>query len=183
MTEEEVLGAVKELVARGEYLDEIPGVPGARLSGGGVFQDDRRLYVRGSPEHLEARGAGLTEMLPPLTPAKPEAVDEAERLIGFPLPDLLRRCYLDVGNGGFGPGYGVLGVGGGHPDDLGGTAVDLYRKWRTSSAEARTLPDGLLPICHWAVASTRSSTARPTKPRCGHATRTQALTTISFASR
>ena len=104
MTEEEVLGAVKELVAAGEYLDEIPGVPGARPSGGGVFQNDRRLYVRGSPEHLEARNAGLVEKLPPLAPAKSEAIDEGERAIRFPIPSLLRRLYLDVGSGGFGPG-------------------------------------------------------------------------------
>jgi hypothetical protein len=149
VTEEEVLGAVKELVAAGEYLDEIPGVPGARLSGGGVFQDNRRLYVRGSPEHLEARNAGLVEKLPSLTPARSEAVDEAERVIGSPLPRLLRRLYLEVGNGGFGPGYGILGVRGGHRDDLGGTVVDLYRQWRASSADARPLPDRLLPICHW----------------------------------
>jgi hypothetical protein len=146
VTEEEVLGAVRELVAAGEYLDEIPGVRGARLSGGGVFQDDRRLYVRGSPEHLEARSAGLVERLPPLTPATREAIDEAERVLGFPLPGLLRRLYLDVGNGGFGPGYGILGVRGGHRDDLGGTAIDLYRRWH---AESRPLADGLLPICHW----------------------------------
>jgi hypothetical protein len=32
----------------------------------------------------------------------------AETIIGFPLPTLLRRIYLEVGNGGFGPGYGLF---------------------------------------------------------------------------
>jgi len=109
MTEDKLVAEIKELVAAGEYLDEIPGVRGARLSGGGVFEDDRRLYVRGSPEHLEARDAGLVERLPPLRPASPEAVDEAEEAFGFPLPGLLRRLYAEVGNGGFGPGYGIPG--------------------------------------------------------------------------
>jgi hypothetical protein len=144
MTDERILGAIKELVAAGEYLDTIPGVPGARLSGGGVFQDDRRLYVRGSPEHLEARAAGLVERLPPLTPAPPASVDEAERILGFPLPGLLRRLYVEVGNGGFGPGYGILGVAGGHRDDLGATAIEAYQRWHTRN--------GLLPLCHWGCA-------------------------------
>ncbi len=33
---------------------------------------------------------------------------DAETIIGFPLPTLLRRIYLEVGNGGFGPGYGLF---------------------------------------------------------------------------
>src|SRR5262249_21283759 len=61
MTDDEVVNATQALVAAGEYLDQLPGVPGARLSGGGVFQGNRRIYARGSPEHLEARSAGLVE--------------------------------------------------------------------------------------------------------------------------
>ena len=133
-------------------------MPGARLSGGGVFESDtagnpyRRLYVRGSDEHVEARDAGLVERLPPLVTAPPEAVDEAERALGFPLPTLLRRLYLEIGNGGLGPGYGLLGLRGGHRDDLGGTAIDVYREWRerhSGDTAMVPIPEGLLPICHW----------------------------------
>ncbi|MFD4256186.1 SMI1/KNR4 family protein [Streptomyces sp. NPDC058534] len=46
-------------------------------------------------------------------PAEPGVVDAAERAIGFPLPVLLRRLYLEAANGGFGPEDGVLGVPGG----------------------------------------------------------------------
>ncbi|NUP81147.1 MAG: SMI1/KNR4 family protein [Nonomuraea sp.] len=46
--------------------------------------------------------------LPP--PASAEAVAEAEAAIGHPLPPLLRRLYLEVGNGGFGPRGGIIGV-------------------------------------------------------------------------
>ena len=152
VTEEELVGAIKALVAAGEYLDEIPGVRGARLSGGGVFGgifgNDRRFYERGSAEHLEARAAGLVEKLPPLKTASSKAIDEAERDLGFSLPRLLRRLYLEVGNGGFGPGNGILGVRGGHRDDLRDTAVDSYRRWR-AGRDGRPLPEGLLPICHW----------------------------------
>jgi hypothetical protein len=141
MTDDEVVAAIHALVAAGEHLDCLPGVPGARLAGGGVFRDNRRLYQRGSPQHLEARAAGLVERLPPPTPAPPDAVEEAQVAVGHPLPALLRRLYLEVGNGGFGPGYGILGVRGGHGDDYGRTAVDLDRAWGA--------PDGLVPICYW----------------------------------
>jgi len=36
-------------------------------------------------------------------PASLEQVEEAELKIGYPLPPLLRRLYLEVANGGFGP--------------------------------------------------------------------------------
>lgn len=139
--------AVRELVQRGEYLDQLPGVPGRRLTGGGAFQDvpgrgRRRLYQRGTPEHLEARAAGDVEKLPPLACATAAAVAHVERLVGFPLPRLLRRLYLELGNGGFGPGYGLLGLGDGHRDDQRGTAPSIHEKWLVS-------PRSLLPICHW----------------------------------
>ncbi|MFI0357473.1 hypothetical protein [Actinomadura sp. 9N407] len=46
--------------------------------------------------------------LPP--PAAPEAVADAERIIGYPIPPLLRRLYLEVANGEFGPREGILAV-------------------------------------------------------------------------
>jgi len=107
------------------------------------------MYERGSAAFIEAKGDGLVEPLPPLRLATPEEVREAEVLVGRPLPTLLRRLYLEVGNGGFGPGYGVLGLRNGHRDDTGHTATDLYqerREWWPSS------PSGLLPICHWGCA-------------------------------
>jgi SMI1/KNR4 family protein SUKH-1 len=155
MTEDELIEAIRRLVADGEYLDSIPGIPGANLSGGGVFQAGpersrvRRMYDRGSPEHLAARAQGLVDRLPALTPALPEAVAEAEAVLGHPLPSLLRRLYLEVGNGGFGPGYGLLGLAGGHRDDQGRTAIDQYRAWRSRGP---TVPEGVLPVCHWGCA-------------------------------
>ena len=38
------------------------------------------------------------------TPASQEAIEEAERNIGFSFPPLLRQIYEEVGNGGIGPG-------------------------------------------------------------------------------
>jgi hypothetical protein len=147
MTDDEVVHALQGLVAAGEYLDSLPGVPGARLSGGGWFQGNRRIYRRGSPQHLEAQAAGLVDRLPPLTPASPAAVEEAERLLGLGLPVLLRRLSLEVGNGGFGPGYGILGVDGGHTDGQ-NTAVELF-PWRWSPPAPWAATAVLLPICAW----------------------------------
>ena len=38
----------------------------------------------------------------------PFDVSDAETVLGFALPPLLVRLYTEVGNGGFGPGYGLL---------------------------------------------------------------------------
>lgn len=43
-------------------------------------------------------------------PLLDEEIAESEELLGFTLPPFVRRVYTQVGNGGFGPGYGgVLG--------------------------------------------------------------------------
>jgi hypothetical protein len=51
MTEDEVFRGVCDLVAAGEYLDGMLGIPGARLTGGGAFVGNQRMYVRNSPEY------------------------------------------------------------------------------------------------------------------------------------
>lgn len=46
-------------------------------------------------------------------PASPERVTDAENMLGFALPALIREIYVQVGNGGFGPGQGIAGLEGG----------------------------------------------------------------------
>jgi len=72
------------------------------------------------------------------------AVAEAERSLGFPLADLLRRIYLEVGNGGFGPSAGILGLRGGYSDIDGRNAVDLYQLLMNGG-----WPEGLVPLLDW----------------------------------
>jgi hypothetical protein len=43
-------------------------------------------------------------------PASLESLERIETELGFRLPELLQRIYLEVGDGGFGPGYGLLGL-------------------------------------------------------------------------
>ncbi len=58
-----------------------------------------------------------------------------------------------VANGGFGPGYGLLGLDGGATDDQRGTAVDGYVRRRSYNARHGWYwPERLLPICHWGYA-------------------------------
>ncbi|NNE87933.1 MAG: SMI1/KNR4 family protein [Silicimonas sp.] len=76
-----------------------------------------------------------------------------ERL-GFSPPDLLIQLYRDIGNGGFGPGYGMAGLAGGAVDDQKDTAVDLYCSFVTPdpSDAAWQWPRRILPFCHWGCA-------------------------------
>ncbi|WP_344505901.1 hypothetical protein [Dactylosporangium maewongense] len=89
----------------------------------------RRIAAGG---YIDGMSAGKPA---PLRPASPAVVAEAEELAGRPLPSLLRRLYLEVGNGGFGPGYGLLGLRDGH---------------RAGSIDALSgLKGGVLILCDW----------------------------------
>jgi len=143
--EDEVFAAVKELADNGEYLDDIPGGPTDELNVSGVWFRPadggalRRIYRRGSADHLRARSAGLVDRLPALVPISAAAVRG--------------RLYTEIGNGGFGPGYGVLGLTGGHGDDSHKTAVELYREAHSTALSPWSfLPMSTLPLCYWGCA-------------------------------
>lgn len=55
-----------------------------------------------------------------------------------------------MANGGFGPGYGLLGLRDGWTDDLKHTAVDIVTQ--APDGHWPELPSGLLPLCHWGCA-------------------------------
>jgi hypothetical protein len=90
------------------------------------------------------RTVARARTLPP--PATSEAVAEAEEVIGFPLPPLLRRLYLEVANGGFGPHKGILGVRGGTAQGNFADIADLYRDGPDPSGRIRA---GLVLIYDW----------------------------------
>jgi hypothetical protein len=96
---------------------------------------------------VEAWPAGAARPSPPATP---EQVQASQRRLGFSLPVPLRQVVMQVANGGFGPGYGLLGLEGGATDDLGDTAVDSYlvrRSW--DGQQGWRWPERLVPICTW----------------------------------
>ena len=103
--------------------------------------------------------AGLLKRLRHAAPnafpcATMEMIAAAEEELGFRLPGLLRTVYLNVGNGGFGPGLGLIGVGGVEPysstDD---SVVDLYDREKHQEFSGDPWPDKLLPICDYGCAS------------------------------
>ncbi|HXG67577.1 MAG TPA: SMI1/KNR4 family protein [Blastocatellia bacterium] len=91
------------------------------------------------------------KIYPPTTNA---LVDAAEARLGFRFPHLLREIYTKVGNGGFGPGYGLLGLEGGALDDDGSSVIDRYAGFKRTHPDDPLWhwPDGLLCICPWGCA-------------------------------
>lgn len=83
-----------------------------------------------------------------------DELSETIREIGFEPSTLYVQLLQEIGNGGFGPGYGLLGLVGGATDDMGETAVGLYKIFAQSYPKHPTWnwPHGLLPVCHWGCA-------------------------------
>jgi hypothetical protein len=72
-------------------------------------------------------------------PADPSAIARAEAQLGHPMPAFLRRLYLEVANGGFGPGGGLMGV---------EMAVQTYRDLRATPPAPKGCewPERVLPL-------------------------------------
>ena len=87
-------------------------------------------------------------------PLSRRALDKAETHLGFELPPAVRDMYGRVANGGFGPGYGVIGLVGGALTDLKNDAANEYRlrHQRDEWDDGPEWPDALLPIVHWGCA-------------------------------
>jgi hypothetical protein len=91
---------------------------------------------------ISCRGGPVPDLFSPTTC---ESVRAAESKMGFALPSLLARLYIEVANGGFGPGFGLYGLPGGHAEDLRGlTLPELY----LSDIEYEW-PPKLVTICDW----------------------------------
>lgn len=84
------------------------------------------------------------------TPLSSEKIADSETRLGFKLPPLLRKIYLEVSNGGFGDSYGLLGLTNGPLNEDGLDSVSLFESYRETdpSDEYWHWPDGLLPVCH-----------------------------------
>lgn len=94
------------------------------------------------------------EWLPVQPPIPAGVVADAEAQLGFDLPDLLRRLYTEVGNGGFGPVFGLIPVSqtslGDHPPaeaefDVLGQYVWLSRSEPERAAGCGWRP-GMVPV-------------------------------------
>ena len=119
------------------------------LTGASGPDDDLLALVR---ERASSPRAGRhAPASPAFEPASAAAIEEAEKSLDFALPVLLKRVLLEVGNGGFGPGHGLLGVRGGATDEHGSSLVDLYDGLSATHPEdpGWSWPQHLVPICPW----------------------------------
>lgn len=78
---------------------------------------------------------------------KPDALQIAEKAIGVQLPSLLTRIYLEVGNGGFGPGYGLLPI---YRNRRSNGMIEVYESFINRAKQRHCIwPAGIVPICTW----------------------------------
>src|SRR5690242_3913384 len=121
------------------------------------------VIVESIRRRLETKVSDLGSLpLSELKPADRVGVARDERRLGFTLPALLKRLYAEIGNGGFGPGYGLIGLTNGGPM----TWVQLRRS-STSNLDrrGRTSRIGIGPMdcCPFAIGDVqfcRASIAR-----------------------
>jgi hypothetical protein len=86
-------------------------------------------------------------------PASEAQLAETEALLGFSLPATLRTLYATLANGGFGPGYGLVGVIGGAPESTFDTHLaEAYREERALSRHPESFlqwPRRVLRFVEW----------------------------------
>lgn len=87
-------------------------------------------------------------------PVPPAELERAEARLGFPLPPTLRAIYLNVADGGFGPGYGLLPLLDAEAGVAGESVVELYLSFCLPDPDDSEWhwPQCLLPINDWGCA-------------------------------
>ncbi len=108
-----------------------PGAPYERW-----YVHDRKSFIAFKKKH--------PGQMPWITfpPASEAQMRKTEQQLGFALPPLLRLLYTHVANGGFGPGYGLIGVIGGFSftGSGGKNIVERYR-WNLKGCKLVRLED------------------------------------------
>ena len=115
---------------------------------------DRLRQRLTDPEKIVGRAGEIESRVFP--PATEKVVQDAEKNLGFVLPETLRSIYLNVANGGVGPSLGLLGITGGATDDQGRNAIELldqFLDWNNYQGEddpeeGWSWPSKVLPICY-----------------------------------
>ncbi|HEX6480112.1 MAG TPA: SMI1/KNR4 family protein [Ktedonobacteraceae bacterium] len=96
-------------------------------------------------------------------PVTVEDLAQAKTQLGFELPSFLRRLYLEVGNGGFGPGYGLFPLNDHNPSSnpltdslvaayLGMRSMsqkDIDNYWADEEEKPSLWPERVLMISDW----------------------------------
>jgi len=93
-----------------------------------------RLIERSrTPDQATDMPFGFFKFYPPVSS---DELEYAEQRLGFHLPHLLRKMYLQVGNGGFGPGYGFLALNKNGSPNYHMNLVDWYLECTNPSHES-----------------------------------------------
>jgi hypothetical protein len=119
------------------------------------MSDDLIARIRERADDPRRRTDSFEPGFPPRFPPASEAtLADAERQLGFALPSFLAAVYLRVGNGGFGPGYGLVGLPGGYTGDEGVSIVELYETRRVPDPTEPNWkwPEAVVPFCEWGCA-------------------------------
>ena len=96
----------------------------------------------------DVKNKALLHKVPP--PVSLVELEIAEKKLGFQLPSLLRALYLQIGNGGFGPGYGLIGLNDKGAKNYHITLVDGYLEGITFvHPDYPPWPKQLIVICDW----------------------------------
>lgn len=112
--------------------------------------ENEQLLTKVADKARNVRPWGWTSLPEPVDAA---TLARAEAVLGFRLPPLLADLYLRIGDGGFGPEYGLLplldSAPAGEP-----AAVTQYLANREGGREDPdwSWPEGVLPISHWGCA-------------------------------
>jgi hypothetical protein len=87
-------------------------------------------------------------------PVDADALERAEVALSRRLPSTLRQAFLTIGDGGFGPGYGLLPLFPVSGADVGESIVELYRGLSSRAPEdpAWIWPAHLVVFCDWGCA-------------------------------
>ena len=90
----------------------------------------------------------------PFAPTTVATLVRCEQELGFALPPLLGRIYTEVANGGFGPGYGFLGLYGGVTNEDRHTLAEFHRGTAQASFRKRfpEWPSQTIRVCNWGCA-------------------------------
>ena len=110
--------------------------------------------VRARALNAATRTDQVTPYLPVIAPRlSPAELQDAEVVCGLRFPETLQRLYCEIGNGGFGPGYGFLPMTHAksrYEDSI----VDLFLVFSGKDADDPTWewPKGLLPIVDFGCA-------------------------------
>lgn len=129
---------ISELLGKGGGLAASLGRVVEETRAGRPLDPDLRAQVDKLATTMAAPGP---PPLPPPATAAWLAVAEAE--LGFALPDVMRRVYAEVADGGFGPAGGLLPL---------ADVVATYHRYRVDppmAPEGQTWPSWLLPVIRY----------------------------------